>query len=125
MPFTYARPPLRSYGEESKSSRGTEWPAYSYVAPMSWKVVAAVERARLHANYSDYATLDPAQQHVLRQVTGHVVAGHRMPAWYYLTLHPDAKLSAEDRAVIAGWAHTSTIDGRPLPAPTDSTPHRS
>lgn len=29
MPFTYARPPLRSYAPEPKSSLGTEWPAYS------------------------------------------------------------------------------------------------
>jgi hypothetical protein len=99
-------------------STESRWPIWAYVAPMSWKVVQDVDRARAHLNFSDWASYDPARQHVLRVMVGHAVADHRMPAWYYLTLHPDARLSPEDRSVITAWATASVLP--PLP-PSDST----
>lgn len=39
-----------------------------------------------------------------------VTATHRMPLWYYLTLHPDAKLSPMDRAALAKWTREGTTD---------------
>jgi hypothetical protein len=33
-----------------------------------------------------------------------VMATHRMPLWYYLTLHPDARLSPTDAKALTAWA---------------------
>lgn len=32
-----------------------------------------------------------------------VNATHQMPLWYYVTLHPDGKLSENDRKILARW----------------------
>ena len=101
-------------------STESRWPIWAYVAPMSWKVVADVDRARAHVNFSDWAALDPARRHVTRVLVAKAVVDHRMPAWYYLSLHPDARMSDPDRAVLAAWARSSTVDGRPLQADVDS-----
>ena len=87
-------------------STESRWPIWAYVAPMSWRVVADVERARGFLNFSDWGAYDTLQQRLLRSNIDRVTAAHRMPLWYYVTLHPDARLSAEDRKSLASWART-------------------
>jgi hypothetical protein len=85
-------------------STESRWPIWAYVAPMSWLVVRDVDRARAVLNFSDWQAYPEAQRKVLQSVIGPVTATHRMPLWYYVTLHPDAKLSDEDRVLLAKWA---------------------
>ncbi|HVF38892.1 MAG TPA: heme-binding domain-containing protein [Gemmatimonadaceae bacterium] len=85
-------------------STETRWPVWAYVAPMSWQVVADVDRARKFVNFSDWASYDPMYRKALKMNIDRVNATHRMPLWYYVTLHPDAKLSPGDRRAIAEWA---------------------
>ena len=89
-------------------STESRWPIWAYIAPMSWQVVADVDRARTFLNFSDWAAYDTLQQRVMRENVNRVTATHRMPLWYYLTLHPDARLSREDRAALAAWASGRT-----------------
>src|SRR5690349_22246499 len=72
-------------------STETRWPVWAYVAPVSWQVVADVERARAHLNFSDWAAYDRDRRIGLRALIAAVTVTHRMPLWYYVTLHPDAK----------------------------------
>lgn len=85
-------------------STESRWPIWAYVAPMSWRVVGDVERARKFLNFSDWQGLSPLYQQALMTNIARVNANHKMPLWYYVTLHPDAKLSASDRRIIAQWA---------------------
>ncbi len=85
-------------------STETRWPVWAYVAPMSWQVVDDVNRARLFLNFSDWASYNPLQQRVMRMNVDRVVSTHRMPLWYYLTLHPDARLSPMDLRALTEWA---------------------
>ena len=85
-------------------STESRWPIWAYVAPISWQVVADVDRARTFVNFSDWAAYDTLQQRVLRENVNRVTATHKMPLWYYLTLHPDARLSDADRAALARWS---------------------
>ena len=91
-------------------STETRWPVWAYVAPMSWQVVADVDRARKFLNFSDWASLPPLYQQAMRMNIARVNATHKMPLWYYVTLHPDAKLSAEDRRILAQWAKTGATE---------------
>ena len=88
-------------------STETRWPVWAYVAPISWRVVADVDRARQFLNFSDWASYDAATQRVMRQNIERVTATHKMPLWYYLTLHPDAKLSAQDMKVLHEWTQSA------------------
>jgi hypothetical protein len=92
-------------------STETRWPIWAYVAPMSWRVVSDVDRARQFVNFSDWASYDVVTQRAMRMNIGRVTATHRMPLWYYLTLHPDARLSAADMQALTAWA-SDTANGR-------------
>lgn len=85
-------------------STETRWPIWAYVAPISWQVVSDVERARKMVNFSDWASYDTTTQRALRHTIAFSTSSHRMPTWYYVTLHPDAKLSQQDYATLAAWA---------------------
>ena len=91
-------------------STETRWPVWAYVAPMSWQVVADVDRARKFVNFSDWASLPPLYQQAMRMNIERVNATHQMPLWYYVTLHPDAKLSDADRKILAQWAKTGATE---------------
>jgi hypothetical protein len=79
-------------------SNETGWRWYSYVAPVSWLVGNDVEGGRRHLNFSEW---DKPQKHA-DDVAGMIKSGD-MPPWFYLPLHPSAKLSdAEKRALIEG-----------------------
>jgi hypothetical protein len=72
-------------------SNETEWPVYSYVAPMSWLVRRDVEAGRDELNFSDRddaeGELDDAVE-VLREGS--------MPPDQYQLLHPGARLDDEE-----------------------------
>ena len=86
-------------------SEKTDWPFYSYVAPMSWLVEGDVSQARSHMNLSrwgDYS-LEEKEQFLTR--IGAFVRSGKMPPARYLAIHTNAKLSADDSARIYEWAH--------------------
>ena len=85
-------------------SSETRWPIWAYVAPVSWQVVRDVDRARKILNLSDWAAYDPGRRVALRTMLGPATASHRMPLWYYLTLHPDAQLNDAELAALGAWS---------------------
>ena len=85
-------------------SNKTRWPWYANVAPMSWFVIDHVDHGRSHLNFSEWGkyTTDEQKTH-LGQFCELVTEGW-MPLSSYTPLHPDAKLSDEDKKVICDWA---------------------
>jgi hypothetical protein len=85
-------------------SNETVWPWYSNVAPMSWLVARDVAEAREHFNFSewgDYSAGDKA--HLAEEAVEEVEEG-KMPLPNYLRLHPKAKLTPDDFALLEAWA---------------------
>jgi hypothetical protein len=73
-------------------SNETKWPWYSHVAPMSWLVQRDVERGRAELNFSEWeGDADDAAD---------AVEDGSMPPRNYTLLHPDARLSAEEKAAL-------------------------
>jgi hypothetical protein len=89
-------------------STETRWPIWAYVAPISWQVVADVNRARSVLNFSNWASYSPEEQKAHRAMVNWSTTAHRMPAWYYVTLHPDAKLATEDLQRLTAWSKDTT-----------------
>ena len=96
-------------------STETRWPIWAYVAPVSWQVVDDVNRARQFLNFSDWAAYTPLQQRALQMSIDRVTATHQMPLWYYLTLHPDARLSPMDQQALTAWARENAQATRSTP----------
>ena len=83
-------------------SHETSWIWYSHVAPVSWLVQRDVEEGREHFDVSAW---DRGPGHADEAVEEYEEG--EMPPWFYLPLHPEAKLSPEDRgALLAGLRAT-------------------
>jgi cytochrome c551/c552 len=79
-------------------SNETAWPWYSNIAPMSWLVQSDVEEARSKMNFSEWNSPQKEAHEAAEQVQK-----GEMPLWFYVPLHPQARLSAEEKqALIRG-----------------------
>lgn len=81
-------------------SNETKWPAYSYVAPVSWLVADDVKEGRKEFNMSDWkpGKGDEAAKEVRKG---------DMPMWQYTLMHSEANLTnAEKNEFIAGLIAT-------------------
>jgi hypothetical protein len=89
-------------------SNETVWPWYARVAPASWLVAWDVNEGREHLNFSTWNRLNDAdRQHAFEEIQDEVESG-AMPLPIYLPLHPEARLSDEDKAILAAWVREST-----------------
>jgi hypothetical protein len=89
-------------------SNETRWPWYAYVAPVSWLVAWDVSHARSHLNFSTWGDYPPAKQRKKLEELVEMIENDEMPLWYYRPLHPDARLSQEERARLIAWARAWT-----------------
>lgn len=80
------------------------YPWYSYVTPVSWFLFDHVADGRDELNFSEWSEMSKKKQlHKLEEVS-EMVLEEEMPLSSYLPLHPEAKLSAEQRKQISDWA---------------------
>jgi mono/diheme cytochrome c family protein len=83
-------------------SNSTVWPWYSHVAPVSWLVQNDVDGGRRHLNFTEWNHPQRHAEHVVEEVKQ-----GEMPPWFYLPMHPNAKLTAaEKQALMDGAAKT-------------------
>jgi len=84
-------------------SNQTVWPWYTNVAPISWWLSNHVNEGRQNLNLSEWGRLDrDRQDRKLRQICDEIQDGV-MPLSSYLPMHPQAKLSAEDKKILCDW----------------------
>ena len=85
-------------------SNETVWPWYSRVAPVSWIIARDVSKGRAQLNFSIWDQYNAKRQaRKLKEMREQIEKG-KMPQWYYVAMHPDAKLSPRDREMILKWA---------------------
>lgn len=85
-------------------SFATRWPWYSRIAPVSWLVAGHVREGREHLNFSRWPGLDFDLEDQLLRGIAREVKTDRMPPASYLLLHPDARLSQDDKRLLLEWA---------------------
>lgn len=77
-------------------SNETAWPWYSHVAPSSWLVQRHVDEGRQVLNFSEWTrSYEEAGE------AAETVLEGEMPPSSYTILHPEARLSAEERRLLA------------------------
>ena len=85
-------------------SNETIWPWYSRIAPASLLMAHDVKEGRGEVNFSTWEKYDERRKtRKLKEIVDQVEKSE-MPLWYYLPLHPEAKLSAAERDLIIQWA---------------------
>ena len=85
-------------------SNETEWPWYARVAPVSWLIARDVRKGRAELNFSTWDQYSTRQRVKKLKETWEQVTTGEMPPWLYLPAHREARLSAEDRALLTQWA---------------------
>ena len=85
-------------------SNETEWPWYARVAPVSWLIARDVRKGRAELNFSTWNQYSTQQRVKKLKETWEEVTAGEMPPWFYLPAHREARLSAEDRALLTQWA---------------------
>jgi len=78
-------------------SNETVWPWYSNVAPISWLIQRDVEEGRSHLNFSEW---NKHQNTKMDLIAPGVIQAGKMPPTQYLTLHPEANLSEEEKLTL-------------------------
>jgi len=84
-------------------SHATEWPWYARVAPASWLLAYDVTQAREKMNFSTWNRYGAEKRSDHLEEIDEVVSKGEMPPWFYLPMHPEARLSDADLATLRAW----------------------
>lgn len=85
-------------------SNETHWPWYAHLAPVSFIVAHDVNEGRERLNFSTWSDLEVrTRAHDLAQLAERVEHGEMPPKGYAIG-HADARLTEEDRVLVAEWA---------------------
>ncbi len=89
-------------------SNETVWPSYSRVAPVSWVVAWDVRKGREELNFSTWNQYSLEERAKKVKESWEKVEEGEMAPWFYVLLHPEAGLEAEDRRVLRDWGAGSS-----------------
>ncbi|MDB4982650.1 MAG: hypothetical protein JWM82_3402 [Myxococcales bacterium] len=84
-------------------SNETKWPLYARIAPGSWLMARDVHKGRNHLNMSKWGDVDEDERQTDRENCWEQIEKGEMPPWFYLPLHPKAKLSDAQKATLKSW----------------------
>jgi hypothetical protein len=99
-------------------SERTKWPWYSHIAPISWMIASDVGQARSHMNLSHWQEYSREDRMMLLSAIGSAVRNRKMPVGRYVLLHPEARLTDQERQQIYQW----TRDGSMVMHPRQQSP---
>ncbi|GJL55497.1 MAG: heme-binding protein [Nitrospirales bacterium] len=101
-----APPPIKSILKRACydcHSHETVWPWYSNVAPVSWLLAWDVHEGREELNFSNWDRYSGKKRmKKLKEIIEEMDEGE-MPPWFYVPLHPEARLSPQDRNQLRQW----------------------
>jgi len=87
-------------------SNKTNYPWYAQIQPVAWWLNDHVTEGKEHLNFSNFTQLPIAvQNHKFEEVI-EVIDENEMPleSYTYLGLHPEAKLTEDQKAALKTWA---------------------
>src|ERR1700733_2797633 len=87
-------------------SNETKLPWFDQVVPAYWLVTSDVKEARQHLNFSEIGKLPPAQQKGFLFEAVNFIQMGAMPLPAYLKVHPDARVTPEQLAVLRNYLTT-------------------
>jgi hypothetical protein len=91
-------------------SNNTNYPWYANVQPVGWWLGHHVDEGKGELNFSEFSTYDKKKgDHKLEEV-GEVLEEGSMPLTSYTVLHPETKVSADEKKLISEWLATLPIE---------------
>jgi len=84
-------------------SERTHWTWYSHIAPISWLIARDVHEAHSHLNLSRWEDYSVDDRLRLLGSIGSAARNHVMPPRRYTLMHPEARLTDQERQQIYQW----------------------
>lgn len=84
-------------------SNETNWPFYSYIAPVSWLVARDVSRGREYLNFSEWNSLSNTKKEIKKEEIIEEISLDLMPMPLYVITHPSASLNKEKKLALKNW----------------------
>ena len=95
-------------------SNAVRWPWYGRVAPVSWLLGRDVREGRKEVNFSVFNEYTEKRRYRKWTEIPEQIEKGEMPPWFYVTVHPEARLSDSDKALLVRWARESAAaESRP------------
>lgn len=90
-------------------SNETEYPTYSYIAPISWTIKDHINQGREHLNFSEWSSYnkDLKQNAIDKTIT--TVRDLQMPLPSYIGYHPKANLTTKQRETLENYFINQSI----------------
>jgi uncharacterized membrane protein len=85
-------------------SNHTNYPWYSNIQPVGWWLQHHVNDGKEELNFSEFSTYTPKRQYHKLRETAEQVEKKEMPLDSYMWIHPEARLTDEERKVLTDWA---------------------
>lgn len=100
-------------------SNNTVYPWYSNIQPVAWWLAHHVDEGRAELNFDEFAGYRLRRQFHKIEETEEMLEEGEMPLSSYTWMHGDAKLSAEQKALLTGWCK-AVMDSMKAHYPEDS-----
>lgn len=84
-------------------SNETQWPWYSRVAPVSWRIAQNVRMGRRNLNFSEWQGMTSEDRAEAKEDIREEVERESMPLSDYLRMHPEAVLTDSQREALLRW----------------------
>lgn len=87
-------------------SNKTEYPWYTNIQPVGFWLSSHINEGKKHLNFSEFLNRPKAKQIHKMEETIEMIEKGEMPlkSYTYFGLHPNARLSAEDKSMLIAWA---------------------
>lgn len=94
-------------------SNESVWPWYGYIAPGSWLLSNHISEGRSHLNLSELNRLQGFRATRMAEEIGQQIRNGAMPPSDYLIMHPDARLSDQEKAQLTQGLQQSLANSLP------------
>lgn len=84
-------------------SNNTVYPWYASIQPVAWWLDHHIEEGKGELNFDEFMTYKPRKAHHKLEEVNEMVKEGEMPLESYTLIHRDAKLSQEQKMVLAEW----------------------
>lgn len=90
-------------------SNDTEYPWYNNVAPVSFWISDHIQHGKRNLNLSDWGSYTKTEkQHKLEELIA-VIEDDKMPLMQYTWIHPEARLTREQREAVLEWSKQTKV----------------
>lgn len=93
-------------------SNHTRYPWYSNIQPVGWWLQNHVETGRSELNFSEFGQWSDIERREVLDHCAQMIDQGKMPLQSYLPMHPEAGLTAQQKALLVNWLRNPVVDSK-------------